>query len=61
MNVEVATIITEGFLKGACDVFDAMLSQAFSFEAEAPSPFDAAGAGDIFCGISDPHSRAYSE
>lgn len=39
MNVEAAKIITEGFLKGAFDVFNAMLSRSFSCQPDAPQPF----------------------
>ncbi len=36
MNTDAARIIAEGFLSGAFDVFDAMLSMTFSHEASEP-------------------------
>jgi flagellar motor switch protein FliN len=42
MNAEAAKIVADGMLKGAFDVFDAMLSRNFSTEVEAPAPFSAA-------------------
>ncbi len=39
MNPNTATLIVDGFLRGAFDVFNAMLSLPFDFSAEAPQPF----------------------
>ncbi|PCJ65398.1 MAG: hypothetical protein COA73_02705 [Candidatus Hydrogenedentota bacterium] len=35
MNTEAANIIVQGFLKGGFDVYDALLSQSFSYESNA--------------------------
>lgn len=39
MNENTAIIIVDGFLRGAFDVFNAMLSLPFSYSPEAPQPF----------------------
>lgn len=46
MNPEAASIVTDGMLKGAFDVFGAMFSRTFSFEADSPQPWAASFAAE---------------
>jgi len=43
MNSEAANVIVQGFLKGGFDVFDALLSRSYAYEAENSEETDAAG------------------
>jgi flagellar motor switch protein FliN/FliY len=40
MNAKAAQVIVNGYLKGAFDVLDAMLSRSFAYSSAAPEPWD---------------------